>query len=166
MVHVLYYTVHNAFLNGLDKFGHQTADLVIALHIFNHKYPNHEEDFVLIQVKLKLPTATIPKHVSVQGLSLKSCLQIIIKRIPAIEEYFFVFIPKSRKNIAKTKLYGMISTFLKEKFYKAKLKFLLSMCQVLTRFTKNFQSPSEILIHILYKEVRKLYISNYSELST
>lgn len=151
--------VHNAFLKGLDEFGHQTADFVIALHNFIHKYPNREEDFVQIQIKLKLPTVKIPKHASVRWLSLKSCLQIIIKQIPAIEEYFLVFIPKSRKNIAETKLYGMISTFLKEKFYKVELKFLLSMCQIFTRFTENFQSSSEILIHILYEEVRKLYIT-------
>jgi len=89
--------VHNAFLKGLNEFGHETTDFVIALHNFIHNYSNREENFKKIQEQKKLPVVRIPKHVSARWLTLRNSLEVIIKQIPAIVEYFLNFIPKDKK---------------------------------------------------------------------
>lgn len=52
----------------------------------------------------------------------------------------------------------VIKSFLTQKFYKTEVKFILSVSKTLSRFTENFQSSTNILIHTLYDEICTLYI--------
>lgn len=112
-----------------------------------------------IQDQLGLPNLKIPVHVSVRWLTLKSCLEVVIKHMGAIEEYILKFIPKYKPKLTKSTLYKNIVSFLNKKFFKAELQFLLSICKILIKFTEGFQSSTKILIHILYEEAQRLYIT-------
>ena len=150
--------VHNAFGKGLDELGTETSEFIIAVRNFIFKFPNRENDFRPIQEKLNLPTVKIPKHVSVRWLTVRDCLKVVLQQLPAIIEYFLTFIPKNNSKLLESKLFKIVKSFLTKKTYKAELEFIYSIAATFTTVTERFQS-GEVLIHILYSEIRSLYVA-------
>lgn len=149
------HTIHNAFLKGLEKLGHNCSDLIIAVKNFFKDRPSRWEDYQKIQIKMKVPQHCFIKHVSSRWLTLSDAAQRLLEQWKAVEHYFLKYIPKSCPNLEKTNTYKTIYNFLKSSRMKAEIIFVISSANLFTKFTGVFQK-SEPLIHLVYSEIMLL----------
>lgn len=63
------HTLHNGFLKGVEEFGQDTSEFIIAIYYFFKGWPVRLEDFEKIQQELGLPTHRFIKHVTSRWLT-------------------------------------------------------------------------------------------------
>jgi hypothetical protein len=81
---------HNVFLKGLEAFGLDVDDFIINLYYFFHGWPQRQEDYLKIQVELKISTSKFIKHIKTRWLTMLDSCQRVLEQWPAIRKYFHI----------------------------------------------------------------------------
>jgi len=92
--------VHNAYLNGLSKFG-DASDLILLIYHYFDGYPSRWEEFVSILNDLELPTKHFIKHVTSRWLTLQNAAERLLQNWKGIEKYFFYVYTKRKTSYFK-----------------------------------------------------------------
>lgn len=150
--------VNNAFLKGIDVFGNEVVELVIAIKYFFKDRPSRLSDYGSCQKKLNIPNHHFIKHVATRWLTLEPAANRIIEQWPAIIEYFLKFIPKKCAHLEKTIAYKTIKQLINNKSMLAQVIFITHSAQMFVKFTKLFQSNYP-LIHLIYDETKHLLLN-------
>lgn len=151
-----------AFILGLDRFGKNCSDLLIAIKYFFKDRPSRWEDFENLQKKHNLPTHVFIKHVSSRWLTMEPAAKRLLEQWPAVIEYFQSYIPRKENALTKTQSYKNIMTFLKNPTIKLEVMLASESATMFSRFTGLFQK-NEPLIHILYDEILILIVTILSK---
>lgn len=132
-IHIL----HNGYLKGLDEFGEDASELIVAVYHFFKGWPARCEDFERIQSEVGVPNNKFIKHVSSRWLTVEQAAERVIQQWPALTKYFMDFVPKKRASLSKKASFLKIRKALGFVTMKAELLFVAESARIFTKFTGN-----------------------------
>lgn len=152
------HVINNAFLKGLDEFGQNVANLIVAIKYFFKDRPSRYSDYQKCQTKMNVPKHEFINHVPSRWLTLQPAADRLLEQMPAVLEYFLNFLPRECKATVKTKTYNTIKEYLTDKTLPAQIMFISSSASLFTKFVAMFQENSP-LIHLIYDEIKSLFLN-------
>lgn len=108
--------VNNGFKKGLDILAVNVAEFITSLKKFFDKSDVRLPEFKDIQTKLDLNNHKFLEHCETRWLTLCPGCERGSEKLPAIREYFLVFLPKKNPKILRNYYYKIIVGFLENPF--------------------------------------------------
>lgn len=96
------------------------------------------------------------EHCDTRWLTLGPGCERGSEQLPAIREYFLVFLPKKNPKISKNYYYKIIAGFLENPFLEVTLKFITHWAKIFTKTFTEFMQRQEPLVHLIYARLEKL----------
>jgi hypothetical protein len=149
------HVVHNAFRQGLNKYGENAEELVLDLFYFIKASPCRKEDLSETQLNLGLDEQIFIRHVQSRWLTLIPAVNRVLTIWEAVEQYFLRDLPKIDKGQEKSERYRRICRRLRDPMILVELHFLQSLESIFSPFLTLFQRE-EPLIHILHDQLSEL----------